>query len=175
MFKNKLFFCFGDYRDRKRKYRIFLVDTVEKAHKVAEALGYKVLVDETYKCEGIRDMEERIAESILSAIHIKLHGVENTVSCVRRNKNDTEQLKRHFMTSDIRKYFPKLLEQPVNRGTLAHPLMFHRRDYPWMNDYIIREMLASGHGIPNLFSVRIVDKPNKAVFEQGEPMVFDKD
>jgi hypothetical protein len=86
MFKNKLFFCFGDYRDRKRKYRIFLVDTVEKAYKVAEALGYKVLVNETYKSEGIRDMEERIAESILSAIPIKLHGIENTVSCVRRNK-----------------------------------------------------------------------------------------
>jgi len=174
MFKNKLYFCLGVYRDHKRKYRIFLVDTVEKAHKVAETLGYKVLVDETYKFEGIRDMEERIAESILSAIHVKLHSVENTVSCVRRIKKDTELLKRHFMTSDIRKYFPKLLDQPVNRGTLAFPVMFNRRDYPWMTDFIIREMKAVGQEMPKSWPVRILDKPNKVVFERDEPMVFDE-
>jgi hypothetical protein len=88
---------------------------------------------------------------------------------------DAEQLQRHFMTSDIRNYFPKLLAQPVNRGTLARPLMSHRRDCPWINEYILREILASGLGIPQAIPVRIIDKPNKAVFEQGEPMRFDKE
>jgi|GEM_PF-3639345 len=175
MFQDKLFFCFGDYRGRKRRYRIFMVNTLEKAHKVAETLGYKVLADETYKCAGIHDMEERIAASILLAIHVKLHGIENTVSCIRRNKNDAEQLKRHFMTSDMSLYFPKILDQPVKKcGTPEFSLVSNRRKHPWMVDYIIREMKAAGllQEKPKTMQMRVV-KPNRAVFECDEPMRFD--
>ncbi|MCL2118073.1 MAG: hypothetical protein FWH27_06555 [Planctomycetaceae bacterium] len=64
--------------------------------------------------------------------------------------------------------------EPVNRGTLAFPLMSSRRDSPWVTQFIIHEMKALGQGIPKIMPVRIVDKPNKAVFELDEPMKFEK-
>jgi hypothetical protein len=70
----------------------------------------------------------------------------------------------------MRMDFPKIRAQPVNRGTFAYPLMFNRRDCPWMNGSIVREMVAGDLGVS---SVRIVDKLNPAVFSVDESVVFD--
>ena len=170
MFKNKLYFCFGDFRNRKRRYHIFPVDTVEKAYNVVETLGFKVLVDETSKSDDIRNLEERIAESILHALHEELHSVENTVSCIRRSQTDAEALKQHFMKSNIRDYFPKILDQPVKLDIPQMQAWTKRKMHPWMSKYVIREMQASCHEIPEVIPVYIVENPQKAVFGQDEPM-----
>ncbi len=143
MFDTPLYFCVGEYRDGKRLYRVFPIDSVGEAHRVAASLGYRVLLDEAYKSERIQNMEQRFAEAILTAVHVRLHGVENIVSCIRKNLEAAKALERHFLEAEIDEYFPKLLVEPFDLGASDQPVNCHRRPCPWMIEHVILEMKAS--------------------------------
>lgn len=171
MFKNKMYFCFGDYRSGKKEYRIFTVDSVEKAHAAAEEIGYKVVTDETVKFEGIADLEERIAQAILSSVHRELHGVENTVSCIRKHREATKALKRHFMKTDMKEYFPKILPEPVVPHPSNPKLNTTKRKHPWVIPYIRQEMEEAFQGVlPKRMPVREIDPNQRSVFKLDEPI-----
>jgi len=127
------YFCFGDYRSGKKEYRIFKVRSVQDAYKVADALGYEIILDNCNKNNLITDPEERIIVSILETIEAELHGIENVVSCYREEHKEALRLRRHFQNSDISRYFPKLLPQSANSGFSA------RRNYPWIEDYYVEK------------------------------------
>lgn len=163
MFENTLYFCFGDYRDGTRRYRIFPVDSVAEAHRAAETLGYRILLDEAPKFEGISDMEERLADAVLSSIHLKLHGIENTVSCVRTSGATAAALERHFMEADIRDYFPKILDKPIDLGESNHPVLISRRPCPWMLDHVECELRTTDRVIPKVASLQVCHSRQSAL------------
>ncbi len=171
MLANPLYFCFGDYRGARRRYRIYSANSVDKAHDIAETCGYKVFLDEARKFDGIADMEERLVDAVLSALHVRFHGIENTVTCVRKNIRAAEELERHFMKSEIREYFPKFLDLPLDLGTPDHPVLFYRRPYPWMLPHVIRE-LKTDHGMsPKVDTMQLVT-PRQAAFPLGEDITW---
>lgn len=126
-----------------------------------------MIVDETLKFDGIRKLEERFAYSVLNAVHAQLHAVENTVSCIRRDKNLAEQLRKHFMKTPMKEYFPKLLNEPINIGTPQDPLFVDRREHEWMVDIIVREAELLEIEWPDEFPIIEAD-PRRGAFPLGE-------
>ena len=138
-----IYFCFGDFRSGEKQYRIFKVRTVEDAYKVADELGYEIILDNTFKDAHIPNPEERIIVSILETIHSKLKGIENVVSCHRVERKEAERMKRHFLNSDMGRYFPKILPAPVPTDFVIDGtrIEFIRRSYPWAAAYWSRKPL----------------------------------
>ena len=78
-----IYFCFGDFRTGEKQYRIFKVLSIDDAYKVADELGYDIVLDNCIKAMHIPNLEERTVISILETIATKLKGIENVVSCLR--------------------------------------------------------------------------------------------
>jgi hypothetical protein len=111
--RHPIYFCFGDFRTGEKQYQIFKVFNIEDAYKVADGLGYEIILDNCLKDAFIADSNERIIFSILDTIHTKLHNIENVVSCYREEYSEAQRMKRHFLESDMGLYFPKMLPAPV--------------------------------------------------------------
>ena len=166
-----IYFCFGDFRSGEKQYRIFKVRTVEDAYKVADELGYEIILDNTFKDAHIPNPEERIIVSILETIHSKLKGIENVVSCHRVERKEAERMKRHFLNSDMGLYFPKILLAPVPTDCVidgARIKLTHRR-YTWVEEYwsrkpldeIMRGIRMMKHGDKIMQNVAIREKRQK--------------
>lgn len=79
----------------------------------------------------------------------------------------TKELKKHFMKTPVEKYFPKLLEKPINVGTQLKPLFFNRRTHEWMTDIIEREMELLRIELPLEISIIEAD-PHRGIFRADE-------
>ena len=132
-----IYFCYGDFRTGKKQYRIFKVQSVDDAYKVADELGYEIVLDNCIKAIHVPDIEERTVISILQTIETKLKEIENVVSCHRVEYNEAQRMKRHFMRSDMSLYFPKKLPKPVPIDFIVDgkPLMVNTRAMPWITAY----------------------------------------
>ena len=140
-----IYFCFGDFRSGEKQYRIFNVRNIEDAYTVADALGYEIILDNCLKENRIADSNERIIDAILETIHTKLKGIENVVSCSRKEYGEAQRMKQHFLDSDMGLYFPKILPAPVETefsiGDMT--LKVVRRTYPWVVEYYVRRYMKS--------------------------------
>ena len=135
--RHLIYFCFGDFRSGEKRYQIFTVRNIEDAYKVADELGYEIVLDNCLKNAFIVDPDKRIIASILDTIHTKLHSVENVVSCIRPEYDEAQRMKRHFLNSDMRLYFPKKLTAPVPAGLSVGGIEVRLtlRTYPWIMEY----------------------------------------
>jgi len=140
-----LYFCFGDFRTGEKQYRIFKVQSVNDAYKVADELGYEIILDNAIKANHIADLETRTIVSILTTIETKLKEIENVVSCHREEYDEAQRLKRHFLNSDMSLYFPKKLPAPMETDYVVdgQPMMATWRDYPWILEYWVRKYQAA--------------------------------
>ena len=129
-----IYFCFGDYRSGKKEYRIFKVRDIEDAYKVADTLGYEVNLDSCFRPGGISDHTERMVVSVLNTLEIKLNMFENVVACYRAEYDEAQRMKRHFLDTDIKEYFPKILAEPIRHDVGIVKTQW-RREYPWIHDY----------------------------------------
>ena len=138
-----IYFCFGDFRSGEKLYQIFKVRSVEDAYKVADELGYEIILDNTFKDVHIPNPKERIIVSILETIHTTMKGIENVVSCHRVERKEAERMKRHFLNSDMGLYFPKMLPapQPTDFVIDGKRIEFTRRSYSWVTEYWSRKPL----------------------------------
>jgi len=136
-----IFFCFGDFRTGTKEYRIFKVLDIEDAYKVADALGYEIVLDNCIKATHIPNVEERTVVSILETIETKLKNIENVVSCHRAEYDEAQRMKRHFLESDMALYFPKKLAVPVATDIIidGKPVMNDMREHPWITEYWVRK------------------------------------
>lgn len=136
------FFCVGDYRSGEKQYRIFKASDVEDALKTAGELGYEVIAEDAVLNPNNKAFIERLVVTILEAIELRLHGVENVVACYRLDYSEAQNMKQHFMNADMNDYFPKLLDEPaiVEGLTLPNgePVFYSRRMYPWITEYWCR-------------------------------------
>jgi len=146
-----IYFCFGDFRTGEKLYRIFQVLSIDDAYKVADELGYDIILDNCIKAIHIPNIEERMVVSILETIATKLKGIENVVSCLRPEYDEAQRMKRHFLDSDMSLYFPKKLPEPVEIGLAADgkSIMRTMRECPWIVEYWTRKYREAGmRGIP---------------------------
>lgn len=146
-----IYFCYGDYRTGEKQYRIFKVQSVKDAYKVADELGYEIILDNCIKAAHIADIEERTAVSILETIETKLKSIENVVSCHRAEYDEAQRMKRHFLNSDMSLYFPKKLPEPVPTDLVIDGIrvMNDTREHPWITEYWVRKYQESDQrGIP---------------------------
>ena len=160
-----IYFCFGDFRTGEKHYRIFKVHSIEDAYKVADELGYEIILDNCIKAVHIANIEERTVVSILETIATKLKGIENVVSCVRAEYDEAQRMKRHFLDSDMGLYFPKKLPEPVPTDFVidGQPIMKTMRDCPWIVEYWTRKYWESNQrGIP----VRVL-KPDAMMMQNA--------
>ena len=151
-----IYFCFGDFRTGEKLYRIFKVLSIDDAYKVADELGYDIVLDNCIKAMHIPNLEERTVVSILETIATKLKGIENVVSCLRPEYDEAQRMKRHFLDSDMSLYFPKQLPEPIETGFVVdgRPVMRTMRELPWIVEYWTRKYReADLRGIP----VRILE------------------
>ena len=157
-----IYFCFGDFRSGDKRYRIFNVRNIEDAYKVADALGYEIIPDNCLIEDRIADSNERIIDAVLEAIHSKLKGIENVVSCSREEYGEAQRMKRHFLDSDMRLYFPKILPAPVEIGVSIGDISLRivRRTYPWIAEYYVRQYMKSP---PREVAVRILTPEDEAM------------
>ena len=135
-------FCIGDYRSGEKNYRIIPVSCVKDALHVAESLGYEIIAEESLLKSQNKTETMLLVAAILEAIEQRLHGIENIVACYRFDYSEAQRLKQHFMNSDIRDYFPKILDEPaVVEGLTSpsgEPVYSSRRTYQWVTDYWCR-------------------------------------
>jgi hypothetical protein len=140
-----IYFCCGDFRTGEKQYRIFKVQSVDDAYKVADELGYEIIFDNCIKALHIPSIEERTVVSILQTIEIKQKEVDNVVSCYRSEYDEAQRMKRHFLNSDMSLYFPKNRPTPVTIDHLMEgvPVKITRREQPWITEYWMRKYLDS--------------------------------
>ena len=146
-----IYFCFGDCRTGEKQYRIFKVNNIDDAYKVADELGYKIILDNCIKAVHIANLKERAIVSILETIHTKLKSIENVVSCHREEYDEAQRMKRHFLNSDMGLYFPKKLAVPVPTDLIVdgETTMNDMREHPWITEYWVRKYRQSPpKGIP---------------------------
>ena len=140
------YFCFGDYRSGKKKYRIIKVQNREDAYKVAKETGFRI--SKRDKEEYLSYPEKNVVNGILLFIHIALHGIENVVSCVREEYEEALRMQKHFTESDMSLYFPKFASDPANSDSSPDTeLKFARIMNPWILEYYekkYRESQAQG-------------------------------
>jgi len=141
-----IYFCYGDFRTGEKQYRIFKVRNVDDAYKVADELGYEIVLDNCIKAMHIPDLEERTVVSILLTIEIKQKEVENVVSCYRPEYDEAQRMKRHFLESDMSLYFPKNRPAPVESDLIVdgEPIKITRREQPWITEYWLRKYQEAG-------------------------------
>ena len=131
-----IYFCFGDFRTGEKKYRIFKVQNVQDAYNVADELGLEIILDNTRKDNTIANPTMRTIISILDTIHCHFHKIENVVSCSRVERGEAERMKRHFNSTDMTEYFPKLLEENIEVVLPDGRTVYKtRRDHPWITDF----------------------------------------
>lgn len=134
-----IYFCFGDFRTGEKQYRIFKVQNIQDAYNVASELGYEIVLDNAMKDDLIKNPTERAIIAILETIEKHLHGIENTVSCRRVEYDEAQRMKQHFLNTDMKEYFPKMLAEPIVHKEVVLPNGKHpistRRNYSWINEY----------------------------------------
>lgn len=134
-----IYFCFGDFRSGVKQYRIFKVQSVQDAYDVAGELGYEIVFDNTMKDNLIKNPTERAIISILETVERHLHEIENVVSCHRVEYGEAQRMKRHFLNTDMKEYFPKKLAEPAVHKEIVLPngafWTTTRRMYPWICEY----------------------------------------
>ena len=140
-----IFFCFGDFRTGEKQYRIFKVQNVEDAYKVADELGYDIVLDNCIKAMYIPNVEERTIISILETIEAKLKDIENVVACHRAEYDEVQRMKQHFLNSDMKLYFPKKLPEPVEIDLVVNGqhVLNDKREHPWITEYWVRKYRES--------------------------------
>jgi len=141
--RKTIYFCVGDFRTGKKQYRIFKVRTVDDAYKVADALGYKIVLDDYLKDNFISDPAERDVIAILTAIEMNLKMAENVVSCHREERTEAQRMRRHFLDTDVSEYFPKLLPVPEKIVIDDKTFRLERRTYPWILEYYARKQKSA--------------------------------
>ena len=134
-----IYFCFGDFRTGEKQYRIFKVQNVQDAYNVAGELGYEIILDNAMKNNLIQNPTERAIIAILETVERHLHGVENVVSCYRVEYDEAQRMKQHFLSTDMKEYFPKILPEPVAFEKIAlengNRIKRSRRMYSWISEY----------------------------------------
>lgn len=134
-----IYFCFGDFRTGEKQYRLFKVQSIQDAYNVANELGYEIVLDNCMKDNLIQNPTERAIIAILETIEVHLHGIENVVSCHRVEYDEAQHMKQHFLNTDMKEYFPKILAEPVVHKEVVLPNGQHpistRRMYSWISDY----------------------------------------
>ena len=160
-----VYFCFGDYRSGKKEYRIFKVRDLQDAYKVADELGYEVILDNCLRFSGRNDYMERMVVSILLTLEIKFNTMENVVSCLRAEYDEAQWMKKHFLNTDVNQYFPKFLEKPTvewypNLGFVE----IERRMYPWILEYWDRK---KRRGELNHIDAVFMDEKTKAMLNEA--------
>jgi predicted nucleotidyltransferase len=166
-----IYFCFGDFRTGEKQYRIFKVRNVDDAYKVADELGYQIVLDNCIKAMHIPDVEERTIVSILQTIEIKQKEVENVVSCYRQEYDEAQRMKRHFLESDMALYFPKKLAEPVEHFIDGKSLKFTQREQPWITEYWERKYRESNQRYQpvRVLSTDTMIMQNAAIREKTPP------
>jgi hypothetical protein len=137
-----IYFCFGDFRNGEKQYRIFKVRSIQDAYDLVSDLGYEIILDNCMKDNSIPDVLQRNIVAIHETMERKFHEIENVVACYRHEYAEAQRMKRHFFETDMSEYFPKILDQPEECPDLqiqGTSVRFLRRSYPWITEYWTRQ------------------------------------
>lgn len=166
------YFCVGQYKDGRKKYRIFSVRSGNDIRKITDYLGMEKI--DLKSCPRYDQLssspKDRLLRSALSLIEMTLHGVENIVACYRTEYDEAKRLRKHFMESDISLYFPKLVSADDGSDTVKC------RCYPWIQDYW-RKKAENGEEFGNFHNMfphsnAAVKNSKKTPMERALPSCF---
>lgn len=159
-----LYFCIGDYRNGSKQYRIVKVREMADVHQIADDLGLEVVLDNCLLLSTSPDYMERMVYSALNAIETKLFSVENVVACHRKEYDEAQRMKQHFLNSDMSLYFPKHLSEPEEFEFDGRRCIRTNRVYPWIIEYYDRKRRANPNTVVPL---RYLDEAETRMVEQA--------